>query len=118
MKMPNFASRYHSGAWYFANDCQSGWNGPSVDSRSTVAKRASRCLLYFALAFCQASSICAALCFAVLTSSGGVCPERDKEKTEPITMLSTALGTPSFRRREGPDNLFRKVSNVCISLLI
>src|SRR6266436_1780006 len=57
MKMPNFASLYHSGTSYLSKDSQSGRNGPSRPARSTSFKRAARGSSYFAPAFCQAWSI-------------------------------------------------------------
>src|SRR5206468_183584 len=57
MKMPNLASLYHSGAWYFCSDSQSGRYGPWWSTRSTSLSRAERGASYFALAFCHAWSI-------------------------------------------------------------
>src|SRR6202789_3267822 len=97
--MPNFASRYHSGAWYFAKDCQSGWKGPSTDSFSTVASSASRRWSYGALAFCHASSIWAAVCETVLWSllwSWGRtgCASRGKDKSDVMTLRKAAWRSP------------------------
>src|SRR6058998_1086806 len=35
MKIPNFASWYHCGAWNFASDAQDGANGPRAATAST-----------------------------------------------------------------------------------
>src|ERR1700680_385073 len=59
MKMPNLASLYHSGTWYFSRDSQSGRNGPWCATRSTSLRIVVRGPSYFALAFCQAWSITA-----------------------------------------------------------
>src|ERR1700730_8285305 len=57
MKMPNFASLYHSGTSYFWRDSQWGRKGPCGPARSTSVRIAARGASYFALPFCQAWSI-------------------------------------------------------------
>src|SRR5882762_11130631 len=48
MKIPNFASWYHCGAWNFASDAQDGANGPraaTTSTRRTVSATPGSCAL-------------------------------------------------------------------------
>ena len=42
MKMPNFASLYHSGSRYVPSDGQSGWNAPAATVSSTLFRIRAR----------------------------------------------------------------------------
>src|SRR5438128_2707058 len=60
MKMPNLASRYHSGSWYFCRDSQSDLNGPRSACSSTCLRIAARSASYLLFALFQVFSIAAA----------------------------------------------------------
>src|SRR5215469_4743081 len=57
MKIPNFASLYHSGTSYWRSDCQSARNGPCWIPLITCSKMAARSESYLLLARFQTWSI-------------------------------------------------------------
>src|ERR1700736_4066248 len=99
MKIPNFASLYHSGASNFWSDSQSARYGPSRSVLSTLFRTAARGAPYFALAFCQSSSIFAGVSEAVGAVEVWACTPEIVNRTTAAALNLPISGKNAKRQR-------------------
>src|SRR5437879_7096922 len=104
MKMPIFASLYHSGTLYVCSDSHSFRNGPSVLTLSTCFRMALRDESYFELSVCHTRSIVAGSFVCVGATGSALACESDSSGRSAKAKTSSLKG--NMRR----DHVCRAVS--------
>src|SRR5215472_14606794 len=95
MKIPNFASLYHSGTSYWRSDCQSARNGPCWIPVITCSKMAARSESYLLLARFQTWSIASGGSDAVGASESELARMTDEFEMKKPRNSSSPVGVHS-----------------------
>src|ERR1019366_2485802 len=106
MKIPNFASSYHAGTWYFCSDSHWGRKGPSPACRSTSFRISLRAPAYLFTACCHALSI------AARSGRGGRANRAGHEAAMRIESATNVL-----RGRTGRHACSTKGKRTCVSVI-